>query len=784
MAATAAPLFLLLCLLAIANNYSSAVLAADTLTQGDASINSSATLLSRNGFFTLGFHRQSNATYLGVWYENDTDSIFWIANRDFPIPDDSGFLFLDSTGTLKLNYSGGEIVSLYSSSSSSNSGLSAVLEDTGNFVLSGGTGQQQTLWQSFDFPTDSWLPGMKLGRGSGRNRTLTSWLTDSIPAPGAFTLEWDPAAGEQMVVKRRGNVFWTSGRQLRGDVFENFAVDSGTVSFNVSRVVSNPKDDDYLTFSASGERNFSIWRLGYNGDILDRSTSRVILNADSCDGNSTANGCVRWDGPECRRRDGGSRMVLRRGWFVNTVPKRVDNNGSLSISDCKDLCWRDCGCVGATIGNSNGTGCTFWFGNFTQAPESDSVQYYVIVGATSTSGTKERNWIWALIAVAVVLSTVIIGILWYLRRRKLKERLFAELMAPDETGEMEDDGGDHGHNLKIYSVATIMDATDNFSLQNKLGQGGFGPVYKGKLGEGREVAVKRLSRSSGQGLVEFRNEVILIAKLQHRNLVRLLGCCIHGEEKMLVYEYMPNKSLDSFIFDESKRKLLDWNKRFSIIEGIAQGLLYLHKYSRVRIIHRDMKASNILLDGNLNPKISDFGMARIFNTNVLEANTNRVVGTYGYMSPEYAMEGTFSIKSDVFSFGVLLLEIVSGRKNHGLVHLDPPINLVGYTWQLWKEGMPLQLMDPTLEEDSYDKNQILRCINVGLLCIEYNAEDRPTMSEVISMLTSEAMQLPSPKQPAFTASRPRTVSIENSSSTTNLDSCSTNEVTMTTMSGR
>ncbi|CAN1328058.1 G-type lectin S-receptor-like serine/threonine-protein kinase At1g11330 [Linum perenne] len=534
-----------------------------------------------------------------------------------------------------------------------------------------------------------------------------------------------------MVVKRRGNVFWTSGRQLRGDVFENFAVDSGTVSFNVSRVVSNPKDDDYLTFSASGERNFSIWRLGYNGDILDRSTSRVILNADSCDGNSTANGCVRWDGPECRRRDGGSRMVLRRGWFVNTVPKRVDNNGSLSISDCKDLCWRDCGCVGATIGNSNGTGCTFWFGNFTQAPESDSVQYYVIVGATST--------------------------------RKLKERLFAELMAPDETGEMEDDGGDHGHNLKIYSVATIMDATDNFSLQNKLGQGGFGPVYKGKLGEGREVAVKRLSRSSGQGLVEFRNEVILIAKLQHRNLVRLLGCCIHGEEKMLVYEYMPNKSLDSFIFGE---KLLDWNKRFSIIEGIAQGLLYLHKYSRVRIIHRDMKASNILLDGNLNPKISDFGMARIFNTNVLEANTNRVVGTYsGYMSPEYAMEGTFSIKSDVFSFGVLLLEIVSGRKNHGLVHLDPPINLVGY-------------------EDSYDKNQILRCINVGLLCIEYNAEDRPTMSEVISMLTSEAMQLPSPKQPAFTASRPRTVSIENSSSTTNLDSCSTNEVTMTTMSGR
>ncbi|KAL8214354.1 hypothetical protein R6Q57_003803 [Mikania cordata] len=182
-------------------------------------------------------------------------------------------------------------------------------------------------------------------------------------------------------------------------------------------------------------------------------------------------------------------------------------------------------------------------------------------------------------------------------------------------------------NLHVFDLSTIAKATDDFSRSNKLGEGGFGSVYKGKLLNGKEIAVKRLSQSSGQGMQEFKNEVMLIAKLQHRNLVRLLGYCFHKQEKMLVYEYLPNKGLDSFIFDQEKASLLDWKKRFRIIQGIARGLLYLHHDSRLRIIHRDLKASNVLLDSDLNPKISDFGMAKIFGGVEDEVTTRRIVGT-------------------------------------------------------------------------------------------------------------------------------------------------------------
>ncbi|KAL8188862.1 hypothetical protein R6Q57_029617 [Mikania cordata] len=285
--------------------------------------------------------------------------------------------------------------------------------------------------------------------------------------------------------------------------------------------------------------------------------------------------------------------------------------------------------------------CNFRFETYPFFNQSLATQTPPFRSPTSPPGKKNRKTIIVIIIVTIIAVIITASFCVCMRIRKRNKRTPPLLLERNQSETFEIGTPD---SLQ-YNFSTIKAATNDFSQENKLGVGGFGAVYKGKLEDGREIAVKRLAKDSGQGDLEFKNEVLLVAKLQHRNLVRLLGFSIEGKERLLIYEYLPNASLDKFLFDPIKRSYLDWEKRWNILNGVAKGLLYLHEDSRLRIIHRDLKASNILLDAEMNAKIADFGMARLFKPDETQGNTNRIVGTYGYMAPEYAMHGLFSVKS-------------------------------------------------------------------------------------------------------------------------------------------
>nr|KYP61816.1 Cysteine-rich receptor-like protein kinase 10 [Cajanus cajan] len=368
-----------------------------------------------------------------------------------------------------------------------------------------------------------------------------------------------------------------------------------------------------------------------------------------------------------------------------------------------------------------------------------------LLSTLASNATKRRKGPSRIIILIVVLASISVTLFfaaYYFLRKKarkshatvLKENFGREIATLDSLQ---------------FDLATVKAATNNFSDQNKIGKGGFGEVYKGILLDGSQVAIKRLSKSSKQGANEFKNEVLLIAKLQHRNLVTLKGFCLDEQEKILIYEYVTNMSLDYFLFDSRLQKSLSWFERYNIIGGIAQGILYLHEHSRWKVIHRDLKPSNILLDEHMIPKISDFGLARIVEISEDQGSTNIIVGTYGYMSPEYAMLGQFSEKSDVFSFGVMILEIISGKKN--LISREPQHitnSLLHNVWKQWRDDTLLNTLDPTIIKN-YSEIEVIRCIQIGLLCVQEDPNARPTIVTIISYLNSHFIELPTPQEPAL-----------------------------------
>ncbi|XP_075653985.1 G-type lectin S-receptor-like serine/threonine-protein kinase At4g27290 [Castanea sativa] len=798
--------------------------ATDSITKSE-SLSEGITLVSKHESYALGFFSPGNSSnhYLGIWYNNiPVRTVVWVANRLNPINDSSGMLMVNSSGSLVLLSQNTTVAWSANSTKQARNPIVQLL-DSGNLVLRE-ENEENYLWQSFDYPSDTWLPGMKLGWDlrTGLERRLTSWKSPDDPSPGELSWGIELHNYPEIVMNKGTEKFYQTGPWnglgfsgtpdlKENPVFTyNFVINSDEVYFIfnlitnsvISRALLNETSSLYERYIwVSKDKKWSLY-ISYPKDKCDDYNlcgpyGNCIIgespicqcvegfkhkSSDTWNPDEWSKGCVRITQLSCEDKDKIGFPKFAGLKMPDTTYSWV--NGSMNLNECGVKCLNNCSCTAYTNSNikNGGSGCAMWFGDLSDfrqvaANGRDALQgVYIRMPASEQVNHKEEKdkQKMKVIVIVVVAIAVVFGVLLIpyciSTRANIREKLENNVMIDqDIEGQSED------IEVPFFTLATIVIATNNFSSDNKLGEGGFGLVYKGTLIDGKEIAVKRLSHKSGQGLREFKNEVILIAKLQHRNLVRLLGYYIEGDEKMLIYEYMPNGSLDSFIFDQTKAKVLSWSIRFNIIYGIARGLLYLHEDSRLRIIHRDLKLSNILLDSKMNPKISDFGMARIFGGDQIEGNTNRVVGTYGYMAPKYAIDGLFSVKSNVFSFGILLLEIISGKKNRGSFHLDNTQNLVGHAWKLWKEGRPLELIDTGLK-GSVIHSEILRCLHISFLCLQQHHNDRPNMSCVVMMLHGES-SLPEPKELGFFVGKKPTSSSKNKSS-------STNEITVTMLEAR
>ncbi|XP_057475010.1 G-type lectin S-receptor-like serine/threonine-protein kinase At2g19130 [Actinidia eriantha] len=734
---------------------------ADTIS-ANQSLSGDQTIVSAGGNFELGFYNPGNSSsyYICMWYKKvSTRTVAWVANRDSPISDKYSSVLMIRDGNLVLLNAPNQIP-IWSTNHTHPSPISviAVLGDDGNLVLKEGFNSTEPIWQSFDYPTHTWLPGSKIAYNKRTNthQRLTSWKNIEDPSTGLFSLNLDANNSQYLIMWNGSEQYWTSGPwngqifslvpEMRANYIYNFSyVDNENESYFMYYLY-NPSIISRFIMDVSGQvkqltwlENTKEWNLFWSQPRQQcevyafcgafGTCNQIIQPFCNClrgfspksmaDWNLSdySGGCARTNLFQCENPMASNKDSDRFWEYPNMrLPEHPQALAVNSATECKSSCLSNCSCTAYAYDSDN---CSVWFGelvNLQQLGGNDGSgsTLYLRLAASEFSSAKSNKEIviGAVVGSAVVLLVLVVIVIWTRQRRLVGS------MKPVEGS------------LIAFGYRDLQTATKNFS--EKLGGGGFGSVFKGTLPDSTVVAVKKLE-SINQGEKQFRTEVSTIGTIQHVNLVRLRGFCSEGNKKLLVYDYMQNGSLDSHLFQEKDGKVLDWKIRYQIALGTARGLAYLHEKCRDCIIHCDIKPENILLDVELCSKVADFGLAKLIGREFSRVLTT-MRGTRGYLAPEWISGVAITAKADVYSYGMMLFELISGRRNSeqsedGKVKFFP-------TWAasvVVEGGNLISLLDYRLGENA-DAEELRRIARVACWCIQDDENNRPTMGQVVQIL--------------------------------------------------
>ncbi|KAL6868230.1 hypothetical protein ACP4OV_015075 [Aristida adscensionis] len=708
--------------------------ATDTLLPGQV-LNASQSLLSKNGAFKLGYDCSIPKRYysfcgLGIWFANSSS-----CGQDyFPVwkPDiypACGFqsynLSVSQEGVLHIrSMTGSDYFSWFSPYIRTTSiSAVAVLLDDGNLVVRDQLNDSMVIWQSLDHPTDVLLAGGHLGfnRITGNNVSLVSYSDpDSLGLWSQYTLSMDTTRRRGFIIQQNQNQFVGSFPRWM-DIHED---GDSALTFNDAHTYIRFDKFGILRFAKLGECSSVIWSapgsvcdFGYCGpkNLCKMSGTCICpVGFDLVDAEAWTNSyCSRKVPLNCEGTFIGAKAFYPIGG-IRKYPQNARTLDVKSMGECQSTCLEDCNCTAFAYN----TTCLLWFFELQNTEVFGSVvsQMYVRVGTKQQQSSsallsfKEKGIVLLVIGV-LALIVICLALLWRCRRRLLKARM-----------------ADSNENITVFSFEQIKNSTKSFS--DKLGEGGFGCVYKGTMPVSTAVAVKNLKRLD-KGDKEFRTEVQTIGMINHTNLVRLLGFCADGNRRLLVYEYMVNGSLNSHLFLTSSAKL-SWELRYHVALGTARGLAYLHEECKDCIVHCDMKPDNILLDEQFCPKIADFGMAKLHSRDVSRVLTT-MRGTIGYLAPEWISGVPITHKADVYSYGMVLLEIISGRRNSEKIMEGNFTYFPSYAAVKVNEGDVMCLLDRSLEGNA-DAEQLSRACRIACWCIQDAEDHRPTMGQVVHML--------------------------------------------------